>query len=220
MRNINNVIIFKNYEILIIIYYFIKFESKFREMTKKYQNKYRIESARKKGYDYSQNGAYFITIVTKNRECFFGDIVDGKMQLSEIGKIVWDEWFASEKIRNHIFMDEFVIMPNHIHGIVIINNDDCRDALQNVSTTDKTDKPKNKFFSKISPSSKSLSMMVRQFKSAVTIKSREINPDFAWQPRFHDRIIRNENELNRIRHYIRENPVKWYRDRNNGNLWL
>ncbi len=198
-------------------------------MTKKYQNKYRIESARKKGYDYSQNGAYFITIVTKNRECFFGNIdnrgdvlqnVCTTMQLSEIGKIVWDEWFVSEKIRNHIFMDEFVIMPNHIHGIVIINNDDCRDVLQNVST-DKSEKPKNKFFSKISPSSKSLSMMVRQFKSAVTIKSREINPNFAWQPRFHDRIIRNENELNRIRHYIRENPAKWYRDRNNGDdLWL
>jgi len=63
--------------------------------------------------------------------------------------------------------------------------------------------------------------MVRQFKSAVTIKSREINPNFAWQPRFHDRIIRNENELNRIRKYISENPAKWYRDRNNGDdLWL
>jgi len=202
-------------------------------MTKKYQNKYRIESARKKGYDYSQNGAYFITIVTKNREWFFGDIIGGyggrdvlqnvstTMELSEIGKIVWDEWFASEKIRNHIFMDEFVIMPNHIHGIVVINNDVCgRDVLQNVST-DKSEKPKNEFFSKISPSSKSLSMMVRQFKSAVTIKSREINPNFSWQPRFHDRIIRNVNELNRIRKYIRENPAKWYRDRNNGDdLWL
>jgi len=195
-------------------------------MTKKYQNKYRIESARKKGYDYSQNGAYFITIVTKNRECFFGNIV-GKdamhrvstMELSEIGKIVWDEWLKTPSIRPdmNLEMVEFIVMPNHIHGIIYIADNEFntlqgRDAMLRVST-----EYKNKF----EPQQKNLSSIIRGFKSAVTIKSREINPNFAWQPRFHDRIIRNENELNRKRKYIRENPAKWYLDRNNGDdLWL
>ena len=194
-------------------------------MTKKYQNKYRIESARKKGYDYAQNGAYFITIVTKNREHFFGDIVDGEMILNEIGKIVWDEWLRTPSIRPdmNLEMVEFIVMPNHIHGIIYIGDNEFnalhgRDAMHRVST-----EYKNKF----EPQRKNLSSIIRGFKSAVTIKSRLLNAkhgvstDFAWQPRFHDRIIRNENELNRIRHYIRENPAKWQRDRNNGDdLWI
>ena len=78
-----------------------------------------------KNYNYSSNGAYFVTIVTKNRDYFFGEIVDNEMILSEIGKIVWYEWCKSEQIRNHIFLDKFVIIPNHIHGIVIMNHNDA-----------------------------------------------------------------------------------------------
>jgi len=220
-------------------------------MSEKFKNKYRVASARLSGYDYSQNGAYFITIVTQQFEHFFGKIVDGEMVLNEMGEIVWNEWFLSEKIRDHIFLDEFVIMPNHVHGIVIIDHElsreqrcrdnvlsrdvlsrrdvlHCTDVLQNVSTnpsnppppTNPTKKQKSEFFAKISPTSKSLSMMIRQFKSAVTKKSRDIMPYFAWQPRFYDRIIRNENEMNRIRQYIIDNPKMWHRDRNNGELWL
>jgi len=225
-------------------------------MSEKFKNKYRVASARLSGYDYSQNGAYFITIVTQQFEHFFGEIVDDEMVLNEMGEIVWNEWFLSEKIRDHIFLDKFVIMPNHVHGIVIIDHElsreqrcrnnvssrdvlsrdvlSRRDVLQNVSTNppptstpsnpppppNSTKKQKNEFFAKISPTSKSLSMMIRQFKSAVTIKSRDIMPHFAWQPRFYDRIIRNENEMNRIRQYIIDNPKMWHRDRNNGELWL
>ena len=87
-----------------------------------YKNKYRIPSARREAYDYSQNGFYFITICTQNRELFFGNIIDNKMILSEIGKIAEQEWINTDKIRNNVILHEFVIMPNHIHGIIQIKN--------------------------------------------------------------------------------------------------
>jgi len=193
--------------------------------TEKYQNKYRIASARLKNYDYASNGAYFITIVTKNREHFFGEIKNGKMILNELGEIVWDEWLKTPKIRPdmNLIMVEFVVMPNHIHGIVYIGNNEFnngdavvrRDAMHRVSTT-----VNNEYKNKFEPQCKNLSSIIRGIKSAVTKKSREILPNFAWQTRFHDRIIRNENEFNRIREYIRKNPEMWQRDRDNGDLWL
>ncbi len=195
------------------------------KMTKKYQNKYRIESARKKGYDYSQNGAYFITIVTKNRECFFGDIVNTPnlgvstttMELSETGKIAQKYWDEIPRHFPFIRLDEMVVMPNHIHGILWIDRDAVSVETPNLGVS--TTKRNPNHHPEWKPGT--IGVILNQFKRICTIKSREINPDFAWQPRFHDRIIRNENELNRIRHYIRENPAKWYRDRNNGDdLWL
>ncbi len=90
---------------------------------KLFQHKYRTDSNRLKHWDYSNNGYYFLTICTKNREHFFGEIEDGEMLLNAVGKLVNDEWYKSEKIRKHIILDEFIIMPNHIHGIVIIDND-------------------------------------------------------------------------------------------------
>ena len=186
--------------------------------TKKFRGKYRIESVRMKNFNYSSNGAYFITIVTKNRENILGGIVDGAMVLSEIGKIVWDEWFVSEKIRDNIFLDQFIVMPNHIHGIVIIDNDRdvasqrlCGNATPQISSQ-RHYVGIHEQMSKISPKKSSLSHMIRELKSAITRKSRKILPHFAWQPGFYDRIIRNENELNRIRQYIISNPIMWERD--------
>lgn len=115
--------------------------------------------------------------MTKNRDHFFGEIVGDKMVLNEIEKILKNEWLISEKIRKNIFLDEFVIMPKHFHGIVIIDNERNYDG-------------KNKFMSDISPKKSSLSHMIRSFKSVVTKNSQEINFDFALQTRFHDRIIR------------------------------
>ncbi|MBT6162056.1 MAG: hypothetical protein HOH81_10255, partial [Flavobacteriaceae bacterium] len=86
-------------------------------MAEKFRGKYRIPSNRYKNWDYRNNGYYFITICTQNREHFFGKIVDDQMVLNELGEIVHTQWYASEKIRQNIFLDEFVIMPNHIHGI-------------------------------------------------------------------------------------------------------
>jgi REP element-mobilizing transposase RayT len=110
-----------------------------------YKDKYRIESVRLQGYDYSQPGAYFITIVTHNRQCLFGNIVDGEMMLNEFGVLVKNEWLKTGIIRPNIVIDAFVVMPNHLHGILIItgNDDgrgfrgggDGRDTLQRVSTT-------------------------------------------------------------------------------------
>ena len=188
-------------------------------MAEKFRGKFRIHSNRYKNWDYRKNGYYFITICTQNRQHFFGEIEDGKMELNKIGEVVHAEWYASEKIRQHIYLDEFVIMPNHIHGIVIIDNDG-RDVLQNVSTNTTTN-PKNKFMAEISPSSNSLSMMIRQFKSAVTRHARPIMPQFMWQRNYYDHIIRNEKALEKIREYIFYNPTKWQSDQNKGDgLWV
>ena len=206
-------------------------------MAEKFRGKYRIPSNRYKNWDYRNNGYYFITICTQNREHFFGKIVDDQMVLNELGEIVHTQWYASEKIRQNIFLDQFVIMPNHIHGIVIIDNNDNigrRDVWQNVSTkhhpvtdvlpnvsTQTTANPKNKFMAEISPSSNSLSMMIRQFKSAVTRHARQIMPQFGWQRNYYDHIIRNEKSLEKIQEYIFHNPAMWHRDRNNDDgLWV
>jgi len=191
---------------------------------KKFRGKYRIDSARLKNWDYGQPGAYFVTIVTKNREHFFGEIVDGEMVLSDIGQIAQQYWSEIPRHFSFIRLDEMVVMPNHIHGILWIERDTGTKTLNAVETLHATSLPhndKNKKMAKISPKRGSLATVIRSFKSAVTMKSRckyathgVSFVDFAWQPRFHDRIIRNDDELGRIRHYIRQNPKMWERDRN------
>ncbi len=73
------------------------------------------------GYDYTNPGAYFVTVCTWNRECLFGDIIDGQMQMNEYGKILRDEWMRTEDVRPNVELDEFIVMPNHLHGILVIN---------------------------------------------------------------------------------------------------
>jgi len=184
----------------------------------KFQEKYRTESHRLTGWDYSQDGFYFITICTQNRENIFGEIRNGKMQLSEIGKIVEEEWQRTEKIRRNVKLDAFVVMLNHLHGIVIIDNvlesknveTHCNAFLQKQNSGQNY---KNKF----GPQSNNLSAIIRGFKSAVTKRIHQIQPalDRVWQPRFHDRIIRDEDELNRVRDYIWQNPENWGKDEEN-----
>ncbi len=106
-----------------------------------FKDKYRVESIRLLGYDYSQPGAYFITIVTHNRQCSFGNIIDDEMMLNEFGVLVQNEWLKTGIIRPNINIDTFVVMPNHLHGIIIITDNDNghsrdprRDTLQRVST--------------------------------------------------------------------------------------
>lgn len=173
----------------------------------KFKNKYRTISHRLKNYDYSSNGAYFITICTRNRQHLFGDIVNGEMVLNDLGKIVADEWKKTEKIRKNITIDEFVIMPNHVHGILMVDNNYCRDVLSKRLYTGK-----HLQMSKISPTKNSISTTVRFFKRQTIIESRKINPNFVWQSNYHDRIIRDEDELNRIREYIIWNPQNWKKD--------
>ena len=169
-----------------------------------YKNKYRIESARLTGWDYSGNGCYFVTICTRNRQCFFGTVIKGQMQLSAIGRIVAEEWGKTAEIRSSIELDQWVIMPNHFHAIVILKSE---------STGAKTSYPP---ISNGLPQlkSNSLGALVGQFKSACTRRIWAMgHQEFAWQPRFHDRIIRDEIAFGRVQDYIANNPKKWGRGR-------
>ena len=177
----------------------------------KFKNKYRIKSARKQGYNYASEGFYFITICVKDREMVFGNINNGKMILSSVGRIVEQEWLNTPNIRKNVELDKFIVMPNHLHGIVIIQ--------YSISAPLPI---RGEYKNKFGPQSNNLSAIIRGFKGAATkiIRQRFFNINFAWQPRFHDRIIRNNNELNRIRRYIIDNPEKWELDRNNPNNFL
>lgn len=190
----------------------------------KYQNKYRIESIRLKSWDYSCNGFYYVTICVKNREHIFGEIIDNEMILSEIGKIAHQNWINMIEHFKNIEIDEFIIMPNHIHGIILINNEQlpCRDVIYNVSTnTNNNDNPptnessKNKYFSNISPIKNTLSVIIRTYKASVSRICKKNNMFFEWQARFYDHIIRNEKSLENVRSYIKNNPINWVNDKNN-----
>jgi putative transposase len=197
---------------------------------KKFKNKYAIKSARLEGYDYSQNGLYFVTICTKDREHFFGEVVDGKMVLNDVGKIIEDELLKTPIIRSNVILDTQVIMPNHLHVIVeIINQPNgvetrgVETPRRGVSTNPITpqNKPKRGGYN---PQWKpnSLGSIMNQLKSVCTKRIWKLNSrTFAWQSRFYDHIIQNEIELNQIREYITANPKMWERDRNNvENLWM
>jgi REP element-mobilizing transposase RayT len=191
----------------------------------KYRNKYRIESSRYKNWDYSSNGYYFITICTKNRGKYFGQIVKGEMQLSEIGKCTEKCWGEIPTHFPFVKLDSFVVMPDHIHGILIIdkkksieivgggNGVGCKNIV-GVETQDfaslrgergERGKPKSRY----GPQSKNIPSIIRGFKIGVTIFSKKNNFLFGWQPRYHDHVIRGNDELWRIRKYIKNNPIKF-----------
>jgi REP element-mobilizing transposase RayT len=180
-------------------------------------------------WDYGFIAAYFITICTADHKHFFGDIDPGgrdamhcvsTMQLSQIGEIVASEWIKTPGIRQdmNLGLGEFIVMPDHFHGIIIIGENEynrggghCRDAMHRVSTNTNrvsTGNKKNKF----GIQSKNLASIIRGFKSSVTIQSREINSDFAWQSRYYEHIIRDEESYRRISEYICNNPVNWQKD--------
>ncbi len=170
-----------------------------------YKAKYWIKSTRLKEWDYSSLGYYFITICAKNHECVFGEILEGEMILSKIGEIVAEEWQKIEQIRPNIKLDEWIIMPNHLHGIIII-----RDETKNDTSVETT----RRVVSTLKPNS--LGSIIGQFKSVSTKRIHAMGYNkFAWQPRFYDHIIRNEKSLEKIREYIHFNPLKWDIDENN-----
>ncbi len=193
-------------------------------MSDKFRDKYRIPSTRLPNWDYSDNGYYFVTICTKDKEEFFGGIVNNKIQLSEIGKIVEKYWLEIPNHFTFVELDEFIIMPNHMHGIVIIKNEnhvvpnvETRHCL--VSTTD-ANKKTNRFQNQ---GKHTISSIIGSYKSICTkiINKIQNNEFFAWQSRFYDHIIRNEKEFYRIRQYIKDNPMNWNGDRNNSaDLWI
>lgn len=179
-----------------------------------YKNKYRIPSARWNKWDYSWDGHYFITICTHNNECFFGEIEDAKMILSPTGKIIEEEWKKTFSLRSYLILDEYIVMPNHFHAILGIQRTTSTQnetPQRGVCTTRQVGTHTNIAIEKWQKDS--LGSIVNQFKGACTKRIWKIGyTNFLWHPKFHDRIIRDEFELNRIRKYVRENPQKWEDD--------
>ena len=173
------------------------------EFRQKFNEKFRISSSRLRGWDYTKPGKYFVTICTYGKFEWFGKINEGKIKLSKIGIIVGNQWITSFKIRKNIEIDEWIIMPDHIHGIIIINyNFDVETPRRGASKTEK-----NK---KITLKPNSISSIICQFKSNCTKQIRRIGcTEFKWQARFYDHIIRNDQEYYQIRNYIRNNPKRW-----------
>ncbi|AEP13538.1 hypothetical protein Cabther_B0540 [Chloracidobacterium thermophilum B] len=172
-------------------------------------------------------GAYFVTLCTQGRVCLFGEIVAGEMRLNEYGEIVQKEWFRSAEIRREIvlFSDEFVVMPNHIHGIVrIVESPNAHvgatgptagatDAT--VGATDATVGATGRSPLLQGPAKRSLASFVAGFKSAVTKRINEHRGTagaIIWQRNYYEHIIRHAESLNRIRAYILDNPLQWHLD--------
>jgi len=173
--------------------------------------KHHRRSIRLKGYDYTQPGAYFVTICTQDRQHLFGEVVDGEMRLNEAGEIVCAAWFKTAQLRSYVVLheDEFVVMPNHVHGIIWIVDDDGG-ATRRVAPT-QNNRPAG-------PVPGSIGAIVGQFKSTVARRVNELRSTPGvpvWQRNYYEHIIRNDRALNIIRRYIAENPLRWHLDRNN-----
>jgi REP element-mobilizing transposase RayT len=193
-------------------------------------NKHHRRSIRLRGYDYSQPGTYFITIVTHNRQCLFGEIINGAMVLNEAGFIARKCWLEIPSHFPHAQLDEFIVMPNHIHGIIVIRDNDHIGVknidIENAGAKNFSPPPplSNNFsppsFNHFSPQpfkspSRTIGSIVRGFKIGVTKWFRQ-NTDIynVWQRNYYEHIVRNEKEFNNIRRYIINNPVNWANDKN------
>lgn len=176
--------------------------------------KHARRSIRLSGYDYAQPGAYFVTMCTYQRECLFGEITDGGMRLNEYGQIVYDAWHRSEAIRREIELDAFVVMPNHIHGI-IITRDVGTDGIRPPDRVhSRAPLPPTKYQRK----PRSLGSFIAGFKSATTkyINAIRDTPGLpVWQRNYYERVTRDEEELTCIRQYIADNPMQWEMDLEN-----
>jgi REP element-mobilizing transposase RayT len=181
-------------------------------MSSDFHNRKKI---RLKHYDYTQNGAYFVTICTENRQCLFGDVIDGKMALNDVGKMVENIWTHLPGYFSNIDMDTFAMMPNHFHGIIHILR---RDGLPRPSNGPPcpSDNPKSRP-SKPTPTEKmTLSDYMHRFKSFTTHSYRkQFSDQVLWQNGYYEHIIRNETNLMRIQEYILNNPAAWDDDDEN-----
>ncbi len=150
-----------------------------------------------------------MTICTHNHECFLGQVVDNVMRLNDYGRIVKEEWLRTAAIRSEVELDEFVVMPNHVHGVVVINQGrrpkvgaHGRAPLQ------------------FERKAKSLGSLIAGYKSAATKRINELRgtPNCpVWQRNYYEHVIRDEDELNRVREYVLDNPAKWLEDAENPN---
>ena len=206
-------------------------------MNEKFRQQYRIPSARASWWNYANAASYFITICTKNREHFFGEILPvetpcmasstehqpipsapdsnsktpcmASLRPTNIAKIAEQEWLKTPSIRPdmNLHLDDFIIMPNHFHAIIHIGENNYNGNCRDAMRGVST--------GKFGPQLKNLSSIIRGYKSAVTTYARKNNIDFDWQTRFHDYIVRDEKHYNNIRNYILSNPSNWNQHRFN-----
>ena len=179
-------------------------------------------SIRLKGYDYSQAGAYFVTMCTQNRKYMFGNVVDGEMVLNDAGRMVQTVWDEIPKYYYGIEIDEFVIMPDHVHGIIVLVRAAPRGRPVNENIMNR-ETPEQGQPRRVARTGLLLSLpdIVHRFKTMTTklytdgVKQHgwPAFPGRLWQRNYYERIVRNEIALNRIRRYIINNPMKWEHDR-------
>ena len=160
-----------------------------------FRKRFRIPSTRLPGWDYRWAGVYSVTICTHERMRCLGEVVDSEVTLSSLGAVVAEEWLKIPRQQLRVTLDEWIVMPDHMHGILVFHGRHREDGRQDSKHL----------------RSQSLGVVVGQFKSNVTkriwwnLKRR----DFGWQPRFHDQIVRDPEHLARLRAYIRDNPKRW-----------
>jgi len=211
-------------------------------MSIKFLDKYRIPTARASWWNYADNAPYFITICTKEKRHYFGKIEDKKMTLTDIGLAAITCWNAIPGHFPFVKLDEFVIMPNHVHGIIILDKPPIVETqdftsenvesqnlvtssfvLDSVDTQDfasETVDPPNHVAlpegknNHFGPQSKNLASIVRGFKIGVTMAAKSMEVEFGWQTRYHDHIIRDEQSFVKIRNYIKTNVLRWKEDVN------
>jgi putative transposase len=170
-------------------------------------------SIRLKHYDYAQSGWYFVTICTANRMCLFGNIINGQMMPNEFGQITIKEWEHSTSLREEIEFDAWVLMPNHLHGIIVISQNLDRLAVN------------EKYGGVARRTSRSLSTFISGFKGATTRRINRLRNspgESLWQRNYYEHVIRNETALAKIREYVADNPQRWAEDQlhpNNPSKW-
>jgi REP-associated tyrosine transposase len=173
-----------------------------------FRDKYRIETTRLRGWDYRW-GWYFVTICTEDKRCHLGLVTDAQVNLSPLGQYADGCWREIPAHHKGVTLDEYVVMPNHVHGILVI---DPPAAPAEIPSLARAGKRRPRPLPSLSPKSSSLPAIMRSYKSAVTTWAHERGLNFDWQPRFHDRIIRDQSSLENIRQYIRDNPIHWEED--------
>ncbi|MEW6529384.1 MAG: transposase [Thermodesulfobacteriota bacterium] len=170
-------------------------------------------SLRLRAYDYSAAAAYFLTLCAHDQECLFGEVADGELSLNRFGSIASEEWRRSAEVRSEISLDAFVVMPNHLHGILFVDPIVIVGAHGRAPLPSRATAP-----SRLTRPKRSLGSFVAGFKSIVTRRINEVRgtPGKAvWQRNYFEHIIRNQRSLDAIREYISSNPNNWGKDREN-----
>jgi putative transposase len=173
-------------------------------------NLHHRRSTRLTGYDYALAGAYFITICTQNRRCIFGEVINGEMILNQYGQIAYNEWLKTSDLRPNVSLDVFVVMPNHMHAIIVMVQENDHDRSLAPSAFElRTDQP-----APFQSPSNTVGAVVRGYKGAVAKQLHSLNFEGqVWQRNYHDHIIRDEQSYHNISYYIIDNPKKWSEDR-------